>query len=186
MAGGRRVEDHEVEALVGRQLEQLLHGHVLVAARERGRDLLVEAVVEDAAAGGSAGGVLLHERVERAPRVERHRPQRAGRPRRHAREVEPARPALQRGQAEAGGQAAGGIDRADEHLPRFERCLQGEGGGDRRLADAAGAADDEHAALAERGREGAGGPVGAGRLHAASRRRASRSIEAGPMSSSSR
>jgi hypothetical protein len=186
MPGGRRVEDHEVEALVGRQLEQLLHRHVLVAARERGRDLLVEAVVEDAAAGGLARGVLVDERIERAPRVERHRPQRARRPRRQAREVEPPRSALERGQAEAGREAAGGVDRADEHLAPFERRLQGQGGGGRRLAHAAGAADDEHATLGQRGREGAGGAVGPRRLHAASRRRASRSIEAGPMSSSKR
>ena len=38
--------------VVGGELEQLLHRHVLVAARERGRDLPVEAVLQDAAARG--------------------------------------------------------------------------------------------------------------------------------------
>src|SRR5262249_57000268 len=48
VAGGRSVEDDEVEALVRRELEQLLHRHVLVTAGEGGGDVLVEAVLEDA------------------------------------------------------------------------------------------------------------------------------------------
>ena len=47
VGGGRRVEDDEVEARVALHGDELLHRHVLLRARERGRDVLVELVVEE-------------------------------------------------------------------------------------------------------------------------------------------
>ena len=102
-----------------RQLEQLLHRHVLVAAREGGRDLLVEAVLQDAPPGRGAPGVALHERVEGALGVEGHGPERARRRvrRRGVSRSSSAGPVRELLEAEAGGQAARGVDRADEHAP---------------------------------------------------------------------
>ena len=45
VAGRRRVEDEQVEAALGVQLEELLHRHVLLRAGEGVGDLLVDAVV---------------------------------------------------------------------------------------------------------------------------------------------
>ena len=93
MAGGRGVEDDEVPALVRAQLEELLHRHVLVAAGEGGRDVAVEAVAEDALAGGGVGRVAGDEGVEGALHVEHHRPEAppAGGRGSEAREVDRAR-----------------------------------------------------------------------------------------------
>ena len=71
----RRVEDEQVVAVLGVELEQLLHRHVLLRAGERGRELLVDAVVEDPVARLLVGGVLAHHLVEGRLGVEHHRPQ---------------------------------------------------------------------------------------------------------------
>ena len=44
---GRRVDDHHVELLGVDQLVELLHGHVLLRARERAGEILVEPVGQD-------------------------------------------------------------------------------------------------------------------------------------------
>ena len=186
VAGGRRVQHHEVEAVVGRQLEQLLHRHVLVAAGQGGGDLPVEAVVEDAAAGRLARGVPLDESVEGPPGVEHHRPQRAVPPGPKRRQVEGTGPAAERGQAEARRQAPGGIDGADEHVAALQRGLERQGRRGGGLADAPRAAHHEHAALAEGRGQRSRAAAAARRCHAASIRRARRSMEEGPMSSSKR
>ena len=49
--GGRRVEDEQVVLAVLAELVELLHRHVLLRARERAGDLLVDAVAEDRARG---------------------------------------------------------------------------------------------------------------------------------------
>src|SRR5436305_278300 len=67
---GRRVDDDEVEAALVVELEELLHGHVLLRPRERGGDVAVEAVAQDGLGLGLRRGVLDDEGVERALGVE--------------------------------------------------------------------------------------------------------------------
>ena len=160
VARGRRVQDHEVEALVRRQLEQLLHGHVLVAAGQRGRDLLVEAVLQDAPPRGLVRA--------RSARPARRRCAWCRASWRTARLRPPAPPAAGPAragrsprcvEAQAGGQPARGVDRADEHAPAAQRALQAQRGGGRGLAHAARAADHQDA-LARQGARPARPPRG--------------------------
>ena len=148
VAGGRGVEDHEVPALVRRQLQQLLHRHVLVAAGQGGGGVAVEAVLEDAARGGLVGGVAGDELVEGALHVEDHGPELARR-RHSGTGGESPRPAREPPQPEAGGEAPRGVDGAHQDPAAAAGGAQREGGGGGGLAHAPGAADDEDPALGQ-------------------------------------
>jgi hypothetical protein len=145
MARGRGVEHHEVEALVPGKVEQLLHRHVLVAARQRRGDLLVEAIAEDAAPRGLVRRVALDQGVELPLGVEGHRPHAPALRGVEAADVHLPRAVAQRLQAEAGDQAPRGVDGADQHAAALDRGTQGQGGRGRRLADPARARHDEDA-----------------------------------------
>jgi hypothetical protein len=75
VARRRGVEHEGVVAGLGVELVELLHRHVLLRARDRVRDLRVDAVAEQPVARGGVGGVALDELVEGALGVEHHRPQ---------------------------------------------------------------------------------------------------------------
>ena len=78
VAARRGVDDHEIETLVGMEVVELLHCHVLLGARQRPRDVPVEAVGQDPLGLLWLCGVAGDEIVEGAFRVEHHRPQLTG------------------------------------------------------------------------------------------------------------
>jgi hypothetical protein len=123
VAGGRGVEDHEVEAIVEREVEQLLHGHVLVAAREGARDLAVEPVLQDPVPGRRVRRVALDERVEGALGVEGHGMERSASHGREGADVEGLRLAGETRLPEARGQTPRGIDGAGQDAAPPERGL---------------------------------------------------------------
>ena len=63
----RRVEDEQVVAVLGVELEELLHRHVLLRAGERVRELLVDAVGEDAVPRLGVRGVRVARARRRSP-----------------------------------------------------------------------------------------------------------------------
>ena len=67
VAARRRVEDEQVVAVLGVELEELLHRHVLLRAGERVRELLVDPVGEDAVAGLRVGRVAGGRPRRRSP-----------------------------------------------------------------------------------------------------------------------
>jgi hypothetical protein len=172
VAGGRRVDDDEVEADVVVQLVQLLGGHVLLGAGQRGRDVAVEAVAHDSLGLLGVGRVQLDEVVERALRVQHHRPQLAAV---HP-AVEPADGEVgygaglvgQPGQAQRVGQPAGRVDRDDDRAAAGRRGLDRQHGSRGRLAHAAGAAAHDHGPLGDQPSEGLAGSGCVLRRHAAS------------------
>ena len=142
VAGGRRVDDDEVEVGALVQLVELLHRHVLLRARQRAGDVAVEAVLEDARALLGGGGVGHHEVVEGALGVEHQRPQLA-----RPVAVDARGRAGEALEAERVGQALGRVDGDDHGAASGPRRLERQHGGGGRLADAAGAAAHEDAAL---------------------------------------
>ena len=151
VARGRRVEHEQVVARLLVQLVQLLHRHVLLRARHRVGDLLVDAVLQDAVARLLVGRVALHEIVEGALRVEHHRPQLAlhldpvgG----EALRVDEPFLVAQLRQPQRVCEPLGGVDREHGDLQPLRGHSHRDRRRRRRLADAAGAcADADLAAL---------------------------------------
>ena len=116
-AGRRGVDDDQVPRVLGPQLAELLHRHVLLRAREAGRQRLVEGVLQDRLAR-SGSACCDDDLVERPLHVEHHRVQRAaGRP------IDPghrARGVVQLGQAHRLGEPAGRVD--GQHDDRAARA----------------------------------------------------------------
>ena len=75
VAGRRRVQHQQVVAALLEELVQLLGRHVLLRARDRVGQLLIDAVVEDPVTRLLVGRVALHEVVEGALGVDHHGPQ---------------------------------------------------------------------------------------------------------------
>ena len=149
---GRGSVDHDqVELAAVVQLVQLLHRHVLLGAAERARHVAIEAVVENALGLFGGGGVRGHELVEGRFRVEHHRRERAAGCRGAvvvpARAVDHAGRIRQIFEPERVGEAFGRIDRDDTRLAALARAFEREHGRDRRLADTAAPAADQHPAL---------------------------------------
>ena len=124
------------------QLAELLHRHVLLGARERAGDRLVEGVGQDLR-GLVGGGVRLDDLVEGALHVEHHRVQRpAGLV---ADAGHRARGVVELGEPERLGQPPRRVDgEHDDAAPGLGRA-QAERGRRGGLADAAGAAADDDA-----------------------------------------
>ena len=156
VAGGRGVDDHDVELLGVDQLVELLHGHVLLRARERAGEILVEPVGQDRLGLLRRAGVALHEVVERALGVEHQRVQVAGPVALHLRGR-----VGQRLHAEGVGQPPRRVDGDHAGAPAGPGRRQREGGRHRRLAHAARPAAHHHGPL--------GHQVGQRRRHRAAR-----------------
>ena len=157
-ARGRGVDDDQVVAArsdlgVAVDLPELLHRHVLLRPREGARQRLVEGVVEDLP-GLLRAGLALHHLVEGALHVEHHRVERAAGPSltgadpRHR-----ARGVVELGDAHRLGQPAGRVDGEHHDVPPALGGPQRQGGRDRGLAHAAGAAahDDADRRVVEEG-----------------------------------
>ena len=160
VAGGRRVDDDDVEAGVVVELVQLLGRHVLLGAGQRGGDVAVEAIAHDALGLLGVGRVELDEVVERALGVEHDRPQLAAvRVLVAPAGAEPGHCAGlvgEAGQPERVGQPAGGVDGHDDGAAPGRRGLGGQDRGGGRLADAAGPAAHDHGALDDQPSRGPG------------------------------
>ena len=185
----RRVDDDEVppraavvvpvraDLLV--ELAELLHRHVLLRARERAGDRLVEGVREDLV-GLLGGRVGDDDLVERPLHVEHHRVERATG--RRVDVVHRPRGVVELGEAHRLGEPPGGVDGEDDDLAPLLRRAQSESGGRGGLADPAGAAahDDVGMPVGEQRvdvqpRGSRGGP----RAHPGDLRRSSRARRAG-------
>ena len=114
------------------QLVELLHGHVLLRARERAGEILVEPVGQDGLGLLRRPRVALHEVVERALRVEHQRVQVAGPVALHLRGR-----VGERLHAQGVGQPPRRVDRHHAGAPAGPGRRQREGGRHRRLADPA-------------------------------------------------
>ncbi len=176
VAGGRGVEHDQVPPLVGAELQQLLHRHVLVAAGEGGGDVPVEPVAEDPLAGRGVGRVAGDQGVEGALHVEHHGPQRSATRGWGSEALDLDRAGLPRElvEAEARGEAPRGVDRADEHAAPGPGRAQGERRRRRRLADAARAAGHQDPLRGEGPLERRGGREARGHQAASSFRASSR------------
>ena len=116
VARRRGVEHEHVEAPGAVELVELGDRRELLRARDRARELLVDAVGEDVVARCVVGREALDELVERALGVEHHRPQLAAHLDAVAGEavgVDEARLVAELVEAERVGQPLGGVDRDD-------------------------------------------------------------------------
>ena len=134
---GRRVHDDQVPAVLGAQLPELLHRHVLLRAGEARRQGLVEGVVHDRL-GPLGRGVGEDDLVEGPLHVEHHRVERAALG--LVDPLDPARAVVQLGQAHRLRQPAGRVDGEDDDRAAGLGGSQAERRRGRRLADPAGAA----------------------------------------------
>ena len=144
VARRRRVDDHEVEVARRVEVVELFHREVLVAVHEAARDVLVQRIGEHRVASGGVGRMAADEFVPAGLRVEHRRPQLAAQWHRRVRR-HPHRRVPERRETERGRQPARRIDGQHEDLATLS--LGGghsEGGGDRRLADAAGSRHEDH------------------------------------------
>ena len=140
----RRVEHDQVVAPARPHLVEALHRHVLVRARHRPRQLLVDGVSQDPLGRLGRRCLLAHERIERRPGVQ-HGGVQAARPGHAVRgQVDRVLAVVGLGQAERAGQAPGRVDRQHEHAPAALRHARRERGGRGGLADAAGAGAHRH------------------------------------------
>ncbi len=121
VAGGGRVHHDQVVDALGMDLEQALHGDVVVALDEAARDVAVEGVGQDLVAGAVVGGMVTdqgvprllgveHGGVELAPGLD------AGRGEGLVRD--PSLGVADAVEPEGVGQAAGRVDGEDEDLAR--------------------------------------------------------------------
>ena len=149
-ARGGRVDHDEVPGAVsiglGAQLPELLHRHVLLRAREGGRQRLVERVVEDRL-GALRVGVGLDDLVEGPLHVEHHRAERAL----SLDADDRARGVVEFGEPHGLGETSRRIDGEHADSPAHLRGAQTEGRGRRGLADATRAAahDDARRGIAQ-------------------------------------
>jgi hypothetical protein len=159
VGGGGGIEEDQVEGVVGLDRVELLHGHVLVGTGEGGGDVLIEPVVEDAVPRLGGGGVAVDQLVEGALGVEHH-------DREGAVDLEPrVEEALgvdglglggHGAEAQAVGEAPGGVDGEAEHPLAPARGGEAEGGGGGGLADTPGADHEDHTARGEQSFQGQG------------------------------
>jgi hypothetical protein len=148
----RRVEHDQVELGARAHLVDLLHRRVLGAARERVRDVLVDAVREDALARGGVGREARHQLVEGALHVEHHgvelarggHPSRVSQPRADGLRLEPS------ADAERVGEALGRVDGEHEHAPAASGSAEPDRRREGGLADATGAYAGDHAPREQR------------------------------------
>ena len=149
-ARGGRVDHDEVPGAVsiglGAQLPELLHRHVLLRAREGGRQCLVERVVEDRLSALRVG-VGLDDLVEGPLHVEHHRAERAL----SLDADDRARGVVEFGEPHGLGETSRRIDGEHADSPAHLRGAQTEGRGRRGLADATRAAahDDARRGIAQ-------------------------------------
>src|SRR5579864_2550898 len=173
---GRRGVEHDLPVAAGRgHLEQALDRHVLEDAAQAPREVLVEAVAQHAAARLRVGGIAFYQAVEGAAGVEQAGVQLA-----HGLEVD-ADGVLLRLLADTQGilQPQRRVEGHHQGVAPGARRGHAQGGRERRLADAAGADEDDQRMLV---REQAH-PRSATRPAASSCRKAS--VRAGPRSRAS-
>ena len=145
VARGRRVEDDDVAARIAMQLVELGDGGELLRAGHRAGQLAVDAVAQDVARGALVRRQQLDEVVERALRVELHRPQLA----REVDALDAVRLVAELLEPERRREPPRGVDRHDRDALAVGREPEREGRGRRRLPDAAGAGDDDDALAGE-------------------------------------
>jgi hypothetical protein len=143
----RRVDDDEVPGALAvgprAQLPELLHRHVFLGPRERGRHGLVEGVGEDLLSG-LASRVGEHDLVEGPLHVEHHRVEAAAGHGLGRQAGDQPRHIVELGEAERLGQATRRVDGQHDDPAPLLGGPQSERGGGRRLADTARpAADDD-------------------------------------------
>jgi hypothetical protein len=145
-----RVDDDQVVLAARVEVEEALHRDVVVALHEARRDVVVQAIVEDAVGGRLIRCVPQHEFVPGALRVEHGGVELPARfLARVRRQIDAALDVAERLDAERVGEPARGIDCEHEHLPADSRRRRDRGcRRDRRLAHSAGPA--EHRDLARR------------------------------------
>ena len=142
VARRRRVDDDDVELLGVDELVELLHRHVLLGARQRAGQVLVERLAEDRLRLLGRAGVALDEVVEGPLGVEHQGVEVAGPVARHFRGR-----VGQRLHAQGVGQAAGRVHGDHAGAPAGPGRRQGEGGRHGRLAHAARPAAHDDRAL---------------------------------------
>ncbi len=149
----RRVDDDEVEVALVVQLVQLLHRHVFLRAAERAGDVAVEGVVEDALRLLSVDAALRatsRSNVDFVSSISAEsRPPGAASPVGPRAAVDLGRIVGEVLDAERVGEPARGIDRHHARVPAAARAFERDHGRGRRLADAAGAATDDDAAVVD-------------------------------------
>ncbi len=127
---------------------ELFHRQIVVAVHEAARDVLVQGVGEHGVASLGIGRMTADQLIPPRLGVEHRRPQLAARgdpDRAHRLVGHPRRHVAELSDAERVGQTACWIDGQYEHpAALLGRRGHAEGGGDGRLADPAGTADEDH------------------------------------------